>query len=121
MGTSILVVDDDPDILDAVEFTLESEGYIVQTAVDPAKLMPLLGEQHPALLVLDFLMSGVDGASITRQLKAHQATRSMPILMISAHPEAAQVAQECGADGFLAKPFDIDELLETVQQLTIAD
>lgn len=115
---TILVVEDDPDIILALATILQDEGYHVATTNNGAHLAPdQLAGDPPSLIVLDMLLSGWDGRAIARQLKAHAATRDIPILMLSAHPMARQEAQAAGADGFLAKPFELDALLEKIASL----
>ncbi len=112
----IAVVDDDPDVLDALQMTLEDEGYDV-TATEKgeyAENLPDTNENLPDLIILDVLLSGKDGRTICQKLKSQQETRHIPIIMISAHPNAKQSVKEVGADDFLAKPFDVDELLALV-------
>jgi DNA-binding response OmpR family regulator len=70
--------------------------------------------------LLDVLLSGKDGRTIARQLKSQEDTKHIPIIMFSAHPSAEQTAREAGADDFIAKPFEIDDLLEKIAaQFTI--
>jgi DNA-binding response OmpR family regulator len=119
-GTRILVVDDDPDILDAIRCTLEDEGYAV-TTTEKGEYAENLHDGNgglPDLIILDVLLSGKDGRTICRHLKGRDDTRHIPIIMISAHPDAADSAVEVGADAFLAKPWDIDELIALVARFT---
>ncbi len=115
----ILVVDDDVDILGAIEAMLEDVGYAVKTTekADYAEALPDGNGGLPNLIILDVLLSGKDGRLICRKLKSQPETRHIPIVMISAHPDAAQSVAEVGADAFLAKPFDIDDLLDIVATL----
>jgi CheY-like chemotaxis protein len=115
----ILVVDDDPGILDALRVLFESEGYRVQTFEKGDYAESLRDDTHglPDLIVLDVLLSGKDGRAICRALKQHEATGHIPVVMISAHPGAEQSVKEVGADAFVAKPFAIDDLLDTVAGL----
>ncbi|GCE46111.1 two-component system alkaline phosphatase synthesis response regulator PhoP [Thermosporothrix hazakensis] len=113
-GKKVLIVDDDPDITLALAAMLEDEGYDV-TTIDRGEYLEQLPEQNmPDVILLDMLLSGVDGREIARRLKQQPATRHIPILMLSAHPNAAQEAEKAGADDFLAKPFELDELLNKV-------
>ncbi len=115
----VLVVDDDPGILDALRVLFESEGYRVQTCEKGDYVEGLQDETGalPDVIVLDVLLSGKDGRTICRALKEHDATRHVPVVMISAHPGAEQSVKEVGADAFVAKPFAIDDLLNTVAGL----
>lgn len=114
---NIVVVDDDPDILDAIQYVLEDAGYAVQTSQKGEFAENIhTHDILPDLLILDMLLSGKDGRTICRQLKSQEITQKLPILMISAHPGALQTVAEVGADGFLPKPFDIDVLLDKVNK-----
>lgn len=113
----ILVVDDDPDILDALQLTLEDAGYAVTTSEkgEYAENLPATTNGAlPDLIILDVLLSGMDGRTICQKLKGQVDTRHIPIIMISAYPNARQSVTNVGADDFLAKPFEIDALLEKV-------
>lgn len=115
-GRRILVVDDDPDILDAIRFTLEDEGYAV-TTTEKGEYAESLHDGNgglPDLIILDVLLSGKDGRAICRHLKSRDETRHIPVIMISAHPNAAESAEAVGADAFLAKPWDIDTLIALI-------
>ena len=116
LGKNILVVDDDPDILDALQFTLEDAGYAVVTSLkgDYAENLHDGNGGLPDLIILDVLLSGKDGRLICRKLKSQDETRHIPIIMISAHPGARESVKEVGADDFLAKPFDVDALLARI-------
>lgn len=117
MSKKILIVDDDPDILDALQFMLEEEGYQVRATEkgDYAEQLPKDSTELPDLIILDVLLSGKDGRTIAQKLKSDQKTKQIPIIMISAHPTAEDSARRCGADDFLAKPFDIQILLDKVK------
>lgn len=119
----IVVVDDDPGILDALQMLFESEGYRVQTCPKGDDVEALRDDTGalPDVIVLDVLLSGKDGRTICRTLKSQPATRHIPIVMISAHPAAEQSVKEVGADAFVAKPFAIDDLLDTVARLLTAE
>jgi DNA-binding response OmpR family regulator len=109
----ILVADDNPAILDAVKIMLEEEGYEVETTVDGATVqdmkMPL-----PNLLLLDLWMSGIDGRDICKLLKDSDATKYLPVIIISATKDIEQIAMDSGADDFISKPFQMESLLEIV-------
>jgi DNA-binding response OmpR family regulator len=112
----ILVVDDDPDILDALKLTLQYAGYEVTTA-EKGEYAENLHDTNgglPDVIILDVLLSGKDGRAICQKLKGQQETSHIPIIMISAHPNARQSVKAVGADDFLAKPFDVDVLLAKV-------
>jgi DNA-binding response OmpR family regulator len=107
----LLVVDDEPDILEFLEVILREEGYVVVTSVKGEYLEQLHNGGLPDLILLDVLLSGKDGRLIVKYLKSQEETRHIPVVMFSAHPSAEETARQAGADDFLAKPFDIDVLL----------
>jgi DNA-binding response OmpR family regulator len=113
---TILVADDDPAIVDSIQYMLEDEGYAVETTVD-GETVAVMFEHHPDLLLLDIWMSGQDGRDICKALKAQESTRHIPIIMISANKDTEKIAREAGADDFIGKPFDIDDLLGKVRKL----
>jgi CheY-like chemotaxis protein len=112
--TKILVVDDEPDILEFLQELLEQEGYSVTTTNKSEYLEPLRNGGLPDLILLDVFLSGKDGRDIVKHLKNQQETRHIPVIMFSAHPDARETALAAGADDFIAKPFEIDELLAKV-------
>ncbi|MBI4136738.1 response regulator [Candidatus Roizmanbacteria bacterium] len=118
MSNQILIVDDDPGILEALAYILEDEGYTVITEKKSEQVLSDVKKYNPAVLLLDVLMSGHDGRKICSRLKQHTSTKHVPVILISAHPTAGDAVAECGADGFLPKPFDIDLLLETISKYT---
>ena len=111
----ILVADDDSGIVDAMEILLEDEGYEVIVTMD-GELIHKMYEQKPDLVFLDIWMSGINGSTVCQRLKSSDETKNIPIVMFSANRDTEQIAMECGADGFLAKPFDIKELLAIVNK-----
>ena len=111
----IFIVEDDPDIVLALTTILEDEGYAVVTMNSGRHLFETMSRSGlPDLILLDMLLSGQDGREIARQLKGDPATRDIPILMLSAYPTIEQEAKAAGADSFLAKPFELDDLLAQV-------
>jgi len=110
----ILVVDDEPDILEFLQVILEEEGYEVVTSEKTEFLEHLHDSGLPHLILLDVLLSGKDGREIAKHLKSREETKAIPIIMFSAHLSAEETSRAAGADDFLAKPFDIDVLLAKI-------
>ena len=110
----ILVVDDEPDILEFLEVILEDEGYRVAVANKGEYLEKLDNGNLPDLILLDVLLSGQDGREIVKRLKGQERTKDIPVIMFSAHPSAERTARKAGAEDFLAKPFDVDILLAKI-------
>ena len=109
----ILVADDNPAILDALDIMLEENGYEVETTLNGAAAQDMK-EPLPDLLLLDIGMSGTDGRDICKQLKNSASTKNIPVIMISATKDLEQIAKDSGADYFIAKPFQMEHLLITV-------
>ncbi len=110
----ILVVDDEPDILEFLQVILEEEGYAVLTSEKGEFLEQLHNGGLPDLILVDVLLSGKDGREIVKHLKSQEETKHIPVIMFSAHPSAEQTAREAGAEDFIAKPFEIDEMLAKI-------
>ncbi len=113
MEKRILVIDDDQEILDVVREILTYEGYRVQTSQNSACLQRLESDP-PDLILLDILLQGEDGRELCRQVKSHDQTRQIPVVLFSANVAANSTIEACGADDFLAKPFRMDTLLDLV-------
>ncbi len=109
----ILVADDNPAILDALRIMLEEEGYEVETTVNGATVQDMK-QPLPDLLLLDIWMSGIDGRDVCKLLKGAAATKHIPIIMISATKDIAQIAKDSGADDCISKPFQMEHLLAIV-------
>jgi DNA-binding response OmpR family regulator len=110
----ILVVDDDLDILVVMEILLSMKGFEVDVTPKWENTFEKVETFKPELILLDVLISGNDGRTICKQLKSQSGTKNIPIIMFSAHPSAAATIAEYGADDFIAKPFDVNDLLDKV-------
>ncbi len=110
----ILIADDDPAILDVLTLFLEEVGYEVETS-DGSTIIGDFQNGYPDLLLLDIWLSGWNGRDVCLALKSQEATKHLPIILISANNEAQKIAREAGADDFLAKPFNLDEVLRKVE------
>ena len=112
----ILIVEDDSAIAEFLQDLLELEGYTAATTEKAEYVEKLLSGDLPDLILLDVLLSGKDGREIVKQLKSQDETKHIPVIMFSAHPSAEKTAREAGADDFIAKPFEVDELLEMLER-----
>lgn len=114
--TKLLLVDDEPDILEALAILLSGKGYFVIT--DNGKHVEKKVLQNlPDLILLDVLLSGVNGGNITTSLKQNIRTASIPVILMSAHPNAEKITKDSGADAFIPKPFEIEEVLQKITQV----
>lgn len=113
----ILVADDDPSILEVISLILGDAGYDVETTVG-ADTERRIREYKPDVILLDIWMSGMDGRTICSDLKSNKQTKRIPVIMISANKDTERIARDAGADGFLAKPFEMKDLLHIVATYT---
>ncbi|NET73913.1 MAG: response regulator, partial [Sphaerospermopsis sp. SIO1G2] len=114
----ILAVDDVQDNLIIVEMLLESEGYEIESVSDGETALQRVLESPPHLILLDIMMPGMDGYEVTRRIRNNPEIKFIPILLITAFDESSVVeGLDAGADDFIRKPFDTDELLARVRSL----
>jgi DNA-binding response OmpR family regulator len=114
----ILVIDDDEGIIQAFQVILDMSGFDVQTSMSPEIINSLTKKNLPDLILLDVLLSGSDGRDICYQLKHQALTKHIPIIMVSAHPSAGRSIKQMGADDFLAKPFEMKDLISKIELYT---
>ena len=119
MPAKILIVDDDPDLVELLRQALTSAGYQAETAADGSEALSKAQRSPPDLMVLDVLLPEVDGYSICETLRRDPATASIPIIIITVLPgEFPRLAgMEAGADAYVNKPFHVEELLSRIGQL----
>ena len=113
----VLVVDDDPDILEAICDILEAEGYRIARARHGGEALASVEAQRPDVILLDLMMPVMDGVAFAQALRLRPELRDVPIVVISADGNP-QRAASVGAIGYLAKPFDIEALLSQVAGIT---
>jgi two-component system phosphate regulon response regulator PhoB len=115
----ILIVEDESDLALLLGYNLESEGYVVENVArgDEAELR--LAENAPDLVILDWMLPGVSGLEICRRLRAREATRTLPVIMVTARGEEAERVRglSVGADDYVVKPFSVPELMARVRAL----
>jgi len=113
----ILVVDDDPDIGIMIKIMLEYKGYSVMVAERADMIDNILRDNSVDLLIMDMLLSGANGIDVCEELKKDPRTTKLPVIMISAHPNARQISLDAGADDFIAKPFDMHDMFSKIGML----
>jgi len=115
----ILIVDDEPEAIELIEFNLKQAGYEVATAADGAEALKKARELLPGLVILDLMLPEMDGLEVCKILRRESATATMPILMLTA--KAAEIDRvlglELGADDYLTKPFSPRELVLRVKKI----
>ena len=111
----ILVVDDQNDIVDLIVDFLRDEGYIVRGVTDGAAALTALAEQPPAMILLDMFMPQMTGTELWEYLQSNELA-NIPVVLMTASPSAAEHLLAQGATDYLAKPFDLDNLLACVER-----
>lgn len=117
MTHKILVVDDEQNIVELVQYNLERAGYKVVTAYDGDKALELVHKEKPDLILLDVMLPGTDGLAVCREVNSNAETKNIPIIMLSARGEELDkvLGLEMGADDYITKPFSPRELIARVK------
>jgi DNA-binding response OmpR family regulator len=110
----ILIVDDEQAILKFLVIKFKISGYDVETALSGEQALEVFGESSPDILLLDILMPGMDGFTVLRNIRRHSR---LPVIAFSARQENEQKAMELGANDFVCKPFNLDEMIKRVKRL----
>ena len=118
-GPTVLVVDDDPGVREVVRLSLELEGYLVKEAGGAEEGLAAVDNEAPDLILLDVMMPHVDGWEMLRQIQERHGAGSIPIVMFSGKVDAQTAAQAAarGAQGFVGKPFDPQQLVDQAKQI----
>ncbi len=114
---SVLIVEDDPDIVELLQYTLEREGYPVLVAQNGEKGLAEARRRKPGLIVLDLMLPGLDGLGVCKALKGDESTKAIPIVMLTAKGEESDIVLglEFGADDYVKKPFSPRELVARIR------
>lgn len=115
--TNILIVEDHEDTRDMLRIALETEGYHVITAANGVKLLPLIREHRPDLILLDIMMPWVDGFELCRAIKENPDLKEIPIFFLTAkiNPEDIETGFRVGASEYIQKPVNLASLFEKIQ------
>jgi two-component system phosphate regulon response regulator PhoB len=120
MGKTIIVIEDEADLVDILRYNLEREGYAVRAALTGTQgLAEVAREPRPDLVLLDLMLPDVPGTEVCRRLRAAERTREIPVLMLTAKGEEIDrvVGFEIGADDYMVKPFSVRELMLRIQAI----
>lgn len=112
----ILVLDDDEDILFVVEKILTDAGFYIFCTTDSEGIIALAEKIRPELILLDYMLTDGDGGQVCRELKLHHSLGRIPVIMFSAYANPHLKFTDFGCDSFLAKPFDIDDLISQINR-----
>lgn len=116
MKKKVLIAEDDKAIIEVVKIILENEGYEVLTADQGEIVHKTIAQHNPDVILLDIWLYGEDGGQIAKEIKAKTKTKHIPIVLMSANNETEKITKEVGANDFLLKPFNIDDLLYIVRK-----
>lgn len=114
----ILVVDDEPDLVETLQLRLEQENFECLTADDGYNGLELARNEKPDLIILDIMLPSMDGYKVSRLLKFQKELRHIPIIMLTARdkPEDHLLGEQTGADYYMTKPFSMDKLVAKIKQ-----
>ncbi|MDD4955259.1 MAG: response regulator [Candidatus Omnitrophica bacterium] len=117
MKETILIVEDEKDIVKMLEYNLKKEGFKTLSAYDGEDALDMAGKNKPGLIVLDLMLPGIDGLEVCRLLKNNSKTASLPIIMLTAKSQESDkiVGLELGADDYMTKPFSPRELIARIK------
>jgi DNA-binding response OmpR family regulator len=112
----LLIIDDDPTTCKLLALQLELEDYSCTTLTDPDQVLDVIAEESPALILADYHLGSCDGLDLLRTIRNHEEWRYLPVIVMSGldHQKETEAA---GANGFVLKPFGVDELLATIQDV----
>ncbi len=114
MEKKILIIEDEPAIVELTTLALRDAGYAVYSAVDPDKIYHYVKSVLPDLILLDINLWGLNGKIVCEYIKSYEGLKQIPILVMSASSNIEKITAECGADGSIKKPFDLEDLISTV-------
>ncbi|CAN5145458.1 hypothetical protein BH23BAC2_BH23BAC2_20740 [soil metagenome] len=117
--TNILVIDDDSGIGEMLKTLLEFYGYEVIVTELPEETEKIIIKSNVDLVILDMLISGVNGTDVCRRLREVEATSTIPVLMMSALHDAGEKCKDAGANDFIAKPFEMDDLIKKIDEVLL--
>lgn len=117
----VLVVDDEPDIVDLIKMSLNLANFNVTTASNGPEALKALENQKPDLILLDIMMPQMTGFEVCQKIRANESWKSIPVIMLTAkgQKEDAEKGLETGADDYIIKPFDPNELAEQVRSFLV--
>jgi len=118
-ASTVLVIDDEENIIELIKLGLKYEGFQVESAPDGPQGLAAAQRQNPDLIILDLMLPGMDGLEVCRRLRTNPTTRDIPILMVTAKDEVRDrvAGLDTGADDYLPKPFSFEELVARIRAI----
>ncbi len=122
MGKKVLLIEDEPNIIEAISFILKRDGWIVATHADGTTAMSAIERHAPDVVILDVMLPGRSGFDVLQELRSGEGTKALPVLMLTARGQTKdrEMAERLGASRFMTKPFSNKEVLACVQELVQA-
>lgn len=119
MGKKVLLIEDEPNIIEAISFILKRDGWIVATHSDGKSAIAAIERHAPDVVILDVMLPGRSGFDILQDLRDDEATQDLPVLMLTARGQIKdrEMAQRLGASRYMTKPFSNAEVLECIREL----
>lgn len=116
MNNHILILDDSDAILDALNLAFNDEGYKTTTLDHCDNIIQKVIELKPDLILMDYLLFGINGGEYCHEIKTNPLTKHLPVILMSGYPRVIESLGNYGCDAFIAKPFELTKLLDTVKQ-----
>lgn len=113
----ILVVDDDNDILEVIEEIFTYEGFEVRSLGETNNIFSEISSFSPDVIIIDYILKGINGGEICHQIKVNPYTSKVPVILMSAYPRVFNSLGDYGCNSFIAKPFDLNEIINRIHNL----
>lgn len=113
----VLVIDDDEAVLDVMKEALTYEGFEVKIADKADDVQAMISSYNPDLLLIDYILKGINGGEICHQVKDNGKAKKLPVIIVSAYPRVITSLGDYGCDKFIAKPFDLDDLIGSIKSV----
>ena len=117
MSKRLLIIDNDAEVLNMMQEALEYEGFEVKIQGDTNQVFDVIAEYQPDLIMIDYILDGINGGETCHQIKVNPVTSHLPVIIVSAYSKVILSLGNYKSDAFLAKPFGLDQLVNLVNQL----
>ena len=113
----VLIIDNDDDVLDMMQEALTYEGFDVHSIAKIDDILAAVAEHQPDIVILDYLLTGINGGELCHQIKSNKTTAHLPVILVSAYPRVFHSLGNYQSDAFISKPFDLQELTDCINNL----